>query len=86
MTVEETQVGTTPVLTKRTTVQTDIAFVENSLIKLLANRNVHKLAGTALAGLGLSNITTPSGWKELTVGAIYAAIMHVVGGIKKLPD
>lgn len=53
----------------------------------LAHRNLHKLSGFALALVGLANgITTPAGWKEVTVGGLYAAVMHVVGGIKKLPD
>lgn len=59
----------------------------SELVKLLANRNIHKLSGLALGLIGLANgITTPTGWREVTVGGIYAAVMHVVGGIKKLPD
>lgn len=57
------------------------------IINALSNRNLHKLSGYALGIVGLvSGITTPAGWKEVTIGSAYAAIMHVVGGIKKLPD
>lgn len=65
----------------------DWKLVETSLLSFLSNRNVHKLSGFALALVGLAEgITTPTGWKEVTVGGLYAAVMHVVGGIKKLPD
>lgn len=59
----------------------------SELIKLLSNRNVHKLAGTALAGLGLATgVGNVTGWRELTLGALYSAVMHVTGGIKKVAD
>lgn len=52
------------------------------LISLLSSRNLHKLAGTALGAFGL----TTTNWRDLTIGAAYAAVMHVVGGIKKVAD
>lgn len=65
----------------------DWKLVETSLLSFLANRNVHKLSGFALALIGLAEgITTPAGWKEVTVGGLYAAVMHIAGAIKKLPD
>jgi hypothetical protein len=54
----------------------------NSLVAFLAHRNVHKLAGTALASYGL----VVSNWRDLLAGGAYAAVMHIVGGIKQLPD
>lgn len=54
----------------------------SAIVGFFSNRNIHKLAGTALAAFGLvaSNIT------DLKVGALYAALMHLTGGLKKLPD
>lgn len=54
----------------------------SAIVGFFSNRNVHKLAGTALATFGLlvSNIT------DLKVGALYAALMHITGGLKKIPD
>lgn len=59
----------------------------SGIIALLSHRNLHKLSGFALGLVGVANgIATPAGWKEVTIGGAYAAIMHLVGGIKKLPD
>lgn len=54
----------------------------NAIVAALSHRNWHKLAGTALAAFGVS----ANNWHDLTIGAAYAAIMHIVGGLKKLPD
>lgn len=52
------------------------------LLHLLGNRNLHKLLGVALAAAGVQS----SNLKDLTVGAVYAAVMHYVGGMKKVVD
>jgi hypothetical protein len=59
-----------------------VGVLFNDIVGFFSHRNVHKLAGTALASFGLvvSNV------KDLSIGAAYAAIMHVVGGLKKVPD
>ena len=54
----------------------------SSIVRALSNRNIHKLAGTALAAFGLA----ASNVLDLKVGALYALAMHVTGGLKKLPD
>ncbi len=54
----------------------------NSIVALFSNRNVHKLAGTALA----SGALVVGNKFDVVVGAVYAAIMHLTGGIKQLPD
>jgi hypothetical protein len=54
----------------------------NQILDFLAHRNIHKLAGTALAVFGI----TATNWRDMTLGAGYAAIMHIVGAIKGVPD
>ena len=54
----------------------------SNIVSLLSHRNWHKLAGTALAAFGVSS----GNWKDLTAGAAYAAVMHLVGGMKKVVD
>jgi hypothetical protein len=52
------------------------------VLKLLGNRTIHKLAGTALACLGFVS----GSHFEAVLGAAYAAAMHATGGLKKVPD
>lgn len=54
----------------------------SSIVSFFSNRNVHKLGGTALAVWGL----VAAHFGDMTVGAAYAALMHLTGGLKKLPD
>ena len=54
----------------------------NSILSFFSNRNIHKLAGTALA----SGALVVGNKFDAIVGAAYAAVMHVVGGIKKVAD
>lgn len=56
--------------------------VVGAIIKFFTHRNVHKLAGTAVAALGL---VTTNHFMAI-IGAAYAAVMHYVGGQKGLPD
>ena len=54
----------------------------SAVVGFFSNRNVHKLGGTALAVWSLIE----AHFGDMTVGAAYAALMHVTGGLKKLPD
>lgn len=54
----------------------------SAIVGFFSNRNVHKLAGTALGIYGL----VVTNFKDLTLGAAYAAAMHITGGLKKIPD
>lgn len=54
----------------------------DALVSILSKRNLHKLAGFALAAFGVSS----GNWKDLTAGGVYAGLMHFIGGMKKLPD
>lgn len=59
-----------------------IGALLSSIVSFFSNRNIHKLAGTALATFGL----VATNFKDLSVGAAYAALMHLTGGLKKVPD
>ena len=51
-------------------------------VAFFSNRSLHKLAATALGAGGLA-----VGNKfDAILGASYASLMHLTGGLKKLPD
>ncbi len=58
----------------------------SAIVNLLSNRNLHKLAGTALAALGATDLNTAVGRFEAILGAAYSGTMHVTGGLKKVSD
>jgi hypothetical protein len=78
---------TDPVLPPQPTVTAGSSTVTvgallSGIVAFFSNRNIHKLAGTALAVWGL----VVSDFKNLTLGAAYAAAMHLTGGLKKVAD
>jgi hypothetical protein len=58
----------------------------SAIVKLLSNCNLHKLAGTALAIFGMTNLNTLNGRIEAILGAAYSGTMHITGGLKKVAD
>ena len=54
----------------------------STIVSFFSNRNMHKLAGTAVAALGLVSVNK----LEAIVGAAYAAAMHITGGLKNVPE
>lgn len=56
--------------------------IVSAIVAFLANRNVHKLGGTALGAFGL--VVTNK--VDLIAGLAYAGVMHLTGGIKKVID
>lgn len=59
-----------------------VASLVDTIVKFVSHRTTHKLGGTALAAGGLV-----TGDKFTTVvGGVYAAVMHIVGGLKKVSD
>jgi hypothetical protein len=73
--------------TTPTNINDDVTGIVAAVTNFLTHRQVHKLGGTALAITGVvTGITTAAGWKELASGLFYAGLMHLTGGIKKVPD
>lgn len=58
----------------------------SAIVGFLSHRNLHKLGGTAVAILGLTGLNSVAGKWEAAIGATYAAVMHLAGGIKKVAD
>lgn len=59
-----------------------IGQLVSAIKTLLTHRQVHKLGGVALAVYGL----VVGDFDKLTLGAAYAAAMHITGGLKGIPD
>lgn len=59
-----------------------LSSLVSAIVAFFSNRSLHKLAATALGAGGLA-----VGNKfDAILGASYASLMHLTGGLKKLPD